>query len=274
MSNSLTVQQSNEMSKQPKTRNRKKPTRKNLDETQRKALKIAISDTPRNYGYNSEIWTVSLIMDYIEHAFSASCIKPQVCHILRSLGLPVRRAKTIYVKQNKMKRLAKPGIDEKRTEILKAAIANSPREHGYEADNWTIALLIDYLKREFGMSCGKTRANRLLREIGVSVRRKRGVFIEPEGKEVISRENLDENQRSILKMTLAADPKNYGYDANDWNITMVVDYIERAFGRTYIKPQVCHLLRSMGLSVRREPNEKNQDGKNQESGRFQLKIKN
>ncbi|MDR2562886.1 MAG: helix-turn-helix domain-containing protein [Prevotellaceae bacterium] len=236
---------------------KKRISKKNLDDTQREALKIVINDTPRNYGYEAEIWTVPLIMDYIEHAFGLSYIKPQVCHILRSLGLPIRRAKAAQRRtcreQNKAKSL-KSSLDENRMTMLKSAIADTPRKSGYEADNWTISLLKDFVKREFGISCGNTRVNKLVREMGISLRRKKGIFLEPDGKGVISRENLDKTQKALLKEAVTRSPRNYGYAEKEWNILMVVDYIENTFGRTYMKPQACHLLRSMGLSVRREPN--------------------
>ena len=243
---------------------RKTSSKKNLDEEQRERLKTAVADTPRKCGYDAEFWTVALITDYIERTFGLSYIKPQVCHIMRSLGLPVRRAKLVYQKaidiQHKEKKNLKSILDEEQTAKLKSAIANAPRECGYEAENWTIFLLIAYMKREFNLSCGKNRVSKLIHDMGVSIRRKKGVFVETGEKSIISRENLDENQRKILKEALANAPGNCGYKVNEWNVSLVKDYIEHTFGRKYIKPQVCHLLRSMGLSVRRKPNSPSETG--------------
>lgn len=57
---------------------------------------------------------------------------------------------------------------------LKELVNNSPREYGYSFARWTAQWLGKHLAKEFGISVSDRHINRLLKQIGLSTRLKRG----------------------------------------------------------------------------------------------------
>jgi transposase len=62
---------------------------------------------------------------------------------------------------------------------------------------------------------------------------------------------LDESQRSTLRAAIMDKPEKFGYSSGVWNGSIVLDYIQKAFGISYKKAQVYNLLRRFGFTYQR-----------------------
>ncbi|MBW4678210.1 MAG: helix-turn-helix domain-containing protein [Desmonostoc geniculatum HA4340-LM1] len=63
-------------------------------------------------------------------------------------------------------------VNDRYIERLKELVSNSPREYGYGFSSWTAQWLSKHLANEFGIAITDRHINRLLKQMGLSTKRK------------------------------------------------------------------------------------------------------
>ncbi|MDR2562887.1 MAG: winged helix-turn-helix domain-containing protein [Prevotellaceae bacterium] len=257
-----------------------------LNEEQTAKLKQAFTDNPRNHGYEADTWKMPLMCDYIKREFDLSCDKSSVYRLLYRLGIYLKQYKQNSTEED-IKRVSKKseGKGRKKTDKskreeemmanLKPVFADSPKNHGYEAENWKVSLVSDYLKREFGLEYDNSKVYRLLysadihlnnlkegadikkpkkSKVETKLEAKSEVETKVKAKKKRAKAVFDEKQTEQLKSTLAETPRNQGYEADAWSMSLIISYIEKEFGIKYERAKLYPLLYSMGIHLRNQKN--------------------
>ena len=128
-----------------------------------------------------------------------------------SLGQPSRKLEELYntsFKQitNWVHRFEKEGIEglrdkagrgrssrlnEGRRNRLVVLLGESPEEYGYNSATWTGPMLIEWVNKEYGILYKKGQIYNILKKLGFSLQRGKGIFAE-----------ADEQKQDVFKNTL------------------------------------------------------------------------
>lgn len=128
-----------------------------------------------------------------------------------SLGQPSRKLEELYntsFKQitNWVHRFDKEGIEglrdkagrgrasrlgEAQLDRLSVLLEESPEEYGYNSSTWTGPMLIEWIDKEYGISYKKVQIYNIIKKLGFSHQRGRGIFPE-----------ADERKQEVFKETL------------------------------------------------------------------------
>ncbi|NJO42910.1 MAG: helix-turn-helix domain-containing protein [Cyanobacteria bacterium RU_5_0] len=102
-------------------------------------------------------------------------------------------------------------INEDYLERLKELASSSPREHGYPFNRWTGCWLNKHLAKEFGIEVSDRHVNRLLKQMGLSMRSANAQT----PKEI---QNLSQNNSNIAIVDLKNTPVSNPYSFWSFNL--------------------------------------------------------
>ena len=88
-----------------------------LTETQRKRIRVLLSESPESYGYNNATWTGPMVIEWIRKEFGILYKKAQVYNILKSQGFSYQRGRGIF-----------PEADEQKQEVFKETLKKTARK--------------------------------------------------------------------------------------------------------------------------------------------------
>lgn len=92
-------------------------------------------------------------------------------------------------------RREKLSVDQKQA-LSKLLEDGSPTEYGYNTENWTGPLLIDWIKNHFGVEYKKAQIYNIVKTLGYSYQRAKGIYPETDIKQ---QENFKENLKKTLR---------------------------------------------------------------------------
>ncbi|EON74802.1 Transposase [Lunatimonas lonarensis] len=132
-----------------------------------------------------------------------------------SLGQPSRNLEELYqtsFKQitNWVHRFEQEGIDglrdkpgrgrkpllsaEQSGELLRLMLHESPTDHGYNTETWTGPILIDWIRKSYGIEYRKAQIYNIIKQLGLSYQKAKGFYPEAD-------ENAQEEFKDGLKKT-------------------------------------------------------------------------
>ena len=211
---------------------RNRGTISKLDDDQIKKLVMDVSAGPRACGFNVNGWTLKMIRQHVKKKYGMPYTRAGIHVILEREGVEWKSLPGCNflpdVDRKKLASMHKTERDPKIKKRLTVCIARK--------DGKTMA----EISEDLGIPM--VTVHQWLKRIGdLGVK---GLYDKNKGRTT----RLNNEQIMCIKHDLAAGPRSFGYNSNQWTLKMIVQHVDKKYGMKYTDTGIRQLLYRKGIS--------------------------